>query len=63
MLAFEGPMIGGTPSALLAASLLVAAPAVAAQPEGGHYVWVLAGATVVLVRLRPPRRSTFLSRG
>jgi hypothetical protein len=42
-------MIGGTPSALLAASLLVAAPAVAARPEGGHYVWVLAGATVVLV--------------
>ena len=49
MLGVEGPMIGGTRSALLAASLLVAAPAVAAQPDGGHYVWVPAGATVVLV--------------
>ena len=42
-------MIGGTRSALLAASLFVAAPAVAAQPDGGHYVWVPAGATVVML--------------
>jgi hypothetical protein len=42
-------MIGGTRSALLAASLFVAAPAVAAQPDGGHYVWVPAGSTVVML--------------
>jgi hypothetical protein len=36
-------------SALLAASLLAATPAFAAQPQGGHYVWVPAGASVVLV--------------
>jgi hypothetical protein len=42
-------MIGGTRSALIATSLLLAAPAVAAQPDGGHYVWVPAGTTVVLV--------------
>jgi hypothetical protein len=46
-------MIGGTRSALLAASLLVAAPAVAAPPNGGHYVWVPAGATVVIVPSTP----------
>lgn len=46
-------MIGGTRSALLAASLLVAAPALAAQPDSGHYVWVPAGATVVLVPTAP----------
>ena len=41
-------MISGMRSALLAASLLLpaAAPAMA---EAGHYVWVPAGATVVLV--------------
>ena len=39
----------GTRSALLAASLLIAVPASAAQPDQGHYVWVPAGATVVLV--------------
>ncbi len=42
-------MIGGTRSALLAASLFVAVPAVAAQPDGGQYVWVPAGATVVML--------------
>ncbi len=42
-------MIGGTRKALLAASLLIAAPAVAAQPDAGHYVWVPNGATVVLL--------------
>jgi hypothetical protein len=52
-LALEGRMIGGTRSALLAASLLVAAPAVAAPPDGGHYVWVPAGAAVVLVPTGP----------
>jgi hypothetical protein len=49
VLAVEGPMIGATRSALLAASLLVAAPAVAAPPDGGRYVWVPTGAAVVLV--------------
>ncbi len=43
----------GTRSALLAASLLAAAPAVAAQPSGGHYVWVPPGATLVLVPSAP----------
>ena len=43
----------GTRSALLAASLLVAAPAVAAQPDGGHYVWVPPGASVVVVPAGP----------
>ena len=42
-------MMVGTRSALLAAGLLVAVPATAAQPDGGHYVWVPEGATVVLV--------------
>lgn len=51
-------MIGGR-SALLAASLLVAAPAVAAQPEGGHYVWVPTGATVVLVPSAPVMEAEF----
>jgi hypothetical protein len=46
-------MIGGTRSALLAASMLVAVPAVAAQPDGGHYVWVPAGAAVALVPTGP----------
>jgi hypothetical protein len=44
-------MISGMRSALLAASLLLpaAAPAMAASPEAGHYVWVPPGATLVLV--------------
>ena len=42
-------MIGGTRNTLLAASLLIAAPAIAAQPDGGHYVWVPSGATVVML--------------
>jgi hypothetical protein len=46
-------MIGGARGALLAASLLVAAPAVAAQPDGGHYIWVPPGVTVVLVPTVP----------
>lgn len=46
-------MMIGTRSTLLTASLLVAAPAVAAQPDGGHYVWVPAGATVVLMPSAP----------
>ena len=52
-------MIVGTRSAVLAASLLVAAPAVAAQPEGGHYVWVPAGATVMLVPSAPSEQIDF----
>jgi hypothetical protein len=44
----------GTRSALLATSLLLAAPAMAAQPEGGRYVYVPAGATVVLVPAAVP---------
>jgi hypothetical protein len=43
----------GTRSALLAASLLAAAPAVAAQPDGGHYVWVPPGATAIVVPAAP----------
>jgi hypothetical protein len=35
--------------ALAVTALLVAAPAVAAQRDGGHYVWVPDGATVVLL--------------
>ena len=46
-------MIGGTRSALLAASLLVTGPAVAAPPDGGRYVWVPTGAAVVLVPAAP----------
>jgi hypothetical protein len=42
-------MMVGTRSALLAAGLMIAIPAVAAQPDGGHYVWVPEGATVLLV--------------
>ncbi len=42
-------MIGGTRNTLLAASLLVAAPAIAAQPDGGH------------VRLGAQRRRTVVS--
>jgi len=43
----------GTRSALLAASVFVTAPALAAQPEGGHYVWVPNGATVVMLPSTP----------
>jgi hypothetical protein len=39
----------GTRSALLATTLLLTAPALAAQPEGGHYVYVPPGATVVML--------------
>jgi hypothetical protein len=39
----------GTRSALLVTGLLIAAPAVAAQPDGGRYVWVPAGATVMVL--------------
>ncbi len=48
-------MISGMRSALLAASLLLpaAAPALGAPQEGGHYVWVPPGSTVVLVRAAP----------
>jgi hypothetical protein len=42
-------MIGAVRGGLLGATLLAAAPAVAAQPDGGHYVWVPAGATVVML--------------
>jgi hypothetical protein len=59
LLALEDPMIGGTRSALLAASLLVAAPAFAAQPDGGHYVWVPAGAAVMVVPAAPATRIDF----
>ena len=44
----------GTRSALLAASLMLAAPAIAAQPEGGRYVYVPAGATIVLLPAASP---------
>ena len=43
----------------LAASLFVAAPAVAAQPDGGHYVWVPAGATVVMLPATQATRVDF----
>jgi hypothetical protein len=39
----------GTRSALLATSLLLAAPAMAAPPQAGQYVYVPAGTTVVLL--------------
>ncbi len=44
----------GTRSALLATSLLLAAPAMAAQPEGGRYVYVPPGATIVLLPAASP---------
>jgi len=49
----------GTRSALLAASLFIAAPAVAAPPDQGHYVWVPAGASVVLVPAARPQPVDF----
>ena len=42
---------------LAATSLLLAAPAIAAQPEGGHYVYVPAGATVVMLPAAAARRT------
>lgn len=45
--------------ALLAASLLVATPAFAAQPESGHYVWVPSGTSVVLVPNAPAQQIDF----
>lgn len=44
----------GTRSVLLATSLLLAAPAMAAQPEGGRYVYVPPGATIVLLPAAAP---------
>ena len=44
----------GTRSALLATTLLLTAPAMAAQPEGGHYVYVPPGATVVMLPAATP---------
>jgi hypothetical protein len=44
----------GTRSALLATSLLLAVPAMAAQPEGGRYVYVPPGATIVLLPAAAP---------
>jgi hypothetical protein len=45
----------GTRSALLATSLLLAVPAMAAQTEGGRYVYVPPGATIVLLPAAAPR--------
>jgi hypothetical protein len=46
----EVDIMSGTRSALLAAGLLLGAPAaMAASPEGGQYVWVPNGAAVVVV--------------
>jgi hypothetical protein len=44
----------GTRSALLATSLLLAVPVMAAQPEGGRYVYVPPGATIVLLPVAAP---------
>ena len=52
-------MVSATRSALMAASLLVAAPALAASPESGRYVWVPAGATVVTVPNTPATQIDF----
>ena len=49
----------GTRGALLAASLFVAAPAMAAQPSGGQYIWVPAGDAVVVVPKVPARPIDF----
>jgi hypothetical protein len=56
--AVEELMIG-TRSALLAASLFIAAPAIAATPSDGHYVWVPAGDAVVVVPKGPTRQVEF----
>ena len=57
-LAVEVHMIG-TRSALLAASLFVAGPAIAAIPSDGHYVWVPAGDAVVVTPNGPTRQVEF----
>src|SRR5579859_7727000 len=57
-LAVEELMIG-TRSALLAASLFIAGPAIAATPSDGHYVWVPAGDAVVVVPKGPTRPIDF----
>ena len=49
----------GTRSALLAASLFVAAPAMAAPPSGGQFIWVPAGDAVVVVPKTPARQIDF----
>ena len=57
-LALEELMIG-TRGALLAASLFVAGPAIAATPSDGHYVWVPAGDAVVVAPKGPTRQIDF----
>jgi hypothetical protein len=49
----------GTRSAMLAASLFVAGPAIAATPSDGRYVWVPAGDAVVVVPKGPTRQIDF----
>ena len=49
----------GTRSVLLAASLFVAGPAIAATPSDGHYVWIPAGDAVVVVPRGPTRSIDF----
>lgn len=49
----------GTRSALLAASLLVAGPAIAATPSDGRTVWVPTGDAVVVVPKGPTRQIDF----
>jgi hypothetical protein len=49
----------GTRSALLAASIFVAGPAIAATPSDGHYVWVPAGDAVVVAPKGPTRQIDF----
>jgi hypothetical protein len=49
----------GTRSAMLAASLFVAGPAIAATPSDGRYVWVPAGDAVVVVPKGPTREIAF----
>jgi hypothetical protein len=56
--ALEEPMTG-TRSALLAASLFVAGPAIAATPSDGHYVWVPAGDAVLVAPKGPTRPIEF----
>lgn len=49
----------GTRSALLAASLFVTVPAIAAPPPSGQYIWVPAGDAVVVVPKTPARQIDF----
>jgi hypothetical protein len=49
----------GTRSALLAASLFVAGPAIAATPSDGRTVWVPTGDAVVVVPRAPTRQIAF----